>query len=522
MKDIGLIDMINAHLVPDAQEVLTPGEAMAGMILTGLGLANRPWSLTPQFFANKPLELWFRKGIRAEMCNRLKLGRTRDEAYTDGGDLWLHGLARAVGAQEGIDRRFNHLDTTSVSLRGEYVPDSDEQASTITYGYSKAHRPDLKQAVLARMVSQDGGVPFGSNSWDGHTSDIKVFQERAQALVAAFQKAPSPRDLIADATLYQEDHAPNLHTLGLITRLPHTLGAVSQVIAQALAWDTWHPLDDKTRDQCLEVCHDGMAQRWLLVPSEAALERAEATITKARQREEAAITRQLFHRQATRFKTPEVAQDALAALAQRWTSHQLDASTLIAHTRYAGNGRPTSRTPLKAIAWQIQARVRPDQEAMRHDQHVKACFVLGPNSGASEWRAAEVMAAYKGQSCVEGGCRLLKDPLFVVSSLVVKKPSRIAGLLMVMPLAWLVYSVAQRRLRQHLTRHHATVPNPINPPTTSPTVRWVSPLLEGIHGVRVTVPSQGHELIEGLNDVQITILRLFGARVCGLSQISPG
>jgi hypothetical protein len=65
--------MINARLVPDAQEVLTPGDAMAGMILNGLGFANRPLSLTPQFFANKPLALLFRKGIRAEMFNRLSV-----------------------------------------------------------------------------------------------------------------------------------------------------------------------------------------------------------------------------------------------------------------------------------------------------------------------------------------------------------------------------------------------------------------------------------------------------------------
>jgi hypothetical protein len=265
-----------------------------------------------------------------------------------------------------------------------------------------------------------------------------------------------------------------------------------------------------------------MAQRWLIVPSEAALARAAATITQARQRDEAAITRQLFHRQATRFKTPAVAQDALAALAQRWTYHQIDSSTLIAHTRDAGNGRPTSRTPLQAIAWHIQARVRPDQEAMRHYEPVKACFVLGTNIGASELSDAEVIAAYKGQSCVEGGVRCLQDPLCFVSLLVVKKPSRIEGLLLVMTLAWLVYAVAQRRLRQHLTRHHETVPNHINQPPTSPTLRWVFQLLEGIHGVRVTVQSQVHELIEGLNDVQINILRLFGERVCGLYQISPG
>jgi uncharacterized protein DUF4277 len=56
--------------VPDAQEVITPGEAIAGMILNGLGLANRPVSLTPQFFANKPLDLLLREGLCAAMFNR--------------------------------------------------------------------------------------------------------------------------------------------------------------------------------------------------------------------------------------------------------------------------------------------------------------------------------------------------------------------------------------------------------------------------------------------------------------------
>ena len=157
-----------------------------------------------------------------------------------------------------------------------------------------------------------------------------------------------------------------------------------------------------------------------------------------------------------------------------------------------------------------------------HHKQVKACFVLGTNIGTRELCDTEVIAAYKGQSRVEAGFRFLKDPLFFVSSSFVKKPSRIEGLLMVMTLALLVYSVAQRRLRQQLAQHNETVPNQINQPTPSPTLRWVFQLLEGIHHVRVTVQGQRHDLIEGLNDVQIKILRLFGKEVCCLYQISPG
>ena len=210
IRDLGLMSMIDARLVPDEQEEITPGEAVAGMILNGLGFANRPLSLTPQFFAHTPLDLLFRGGVHAEMFNRFQLGRTLDEVYAYGCDLLLSALAVAVCTQERIDLRFNHLDTTSFALSGDYVPDSDEHAITLTHGYSKDHRPDLKQAVLALIVSQDGGVPFVSKSWDGHASDTQIFQERAAALMATLKRAPTPRYLVADSKLYHEDNAANL------------------------------------------------------------------------------------------------------------------------------------------------------------------------------------------------------------------------------------------------------------------------------------------------------------------------
>jgi transposase len=427
--------MINARLVPDPQEVLTPGEAVAGMMLNGLGFAHRPLSLTPQFFASTPLDLLWHDGVRAEMFNRFTLGRTLDEAYASGCDLLFHELALCVCAREGIDLRFNHLDRTSFSRSGEYLPESDEQAMTITHGYSRDHRPDLQQVVLALMVSQDGGIPVVSQRWDGNTSDIEMFQARAQAWLAAFQHAPHPRYLIADSKLDHADHATHLRHLGCITRIPNTIGSVAEVITQALAVDCWHRLDDHTRDQRLELCHYGMAQRWLVVYSQAADERAVATLNHARQRASEAIHTQLFHLQAKRFATPEAAHEALTALAKGWTYHQVDSCHRSDHTRYARQGRPTPRLPVKAIDWHIQAHVRPAEAAIEHQQHRHACCVIGTNIGTSELPDTEVITAYTRQSQVEGSFRFLKDPRCFVSSLLVKKPCRIQGLLMVMTLA---------------------------------------------------------------------------------------
>ncbi len=521
INDLGLVRLIDARLAPDEQEAITPGEAVARMIINGLGFANRPLSLTPQFFANKPLDLLFRPGVEAEQFNRFKLGRTLDEVTTYGCDLLLSEIALVVCQQEGIDQRFNHLDTTSFSLSGEYVPESDKQAIAITHGYSKDHRPDLKQAVLELMVSQDGGVPLVSKNWDGNASDSQIFQERATALLSTFTQSPTPRYLVADSKLYCEENATQLAKLGFITRIPGTLKVVSHVISQALREHTWQAVDDATRYSHLDLCHYGMAQRWLVVCSEAATQRADKRVNTAQKRELEAIGKRLFHLQAQRFESQQQAHAALAALSGSWRYHHVASTELIEHKRYAGTGRPSAKTPIKAIAWQIRAEVRPDAEAIcRHKQH-KGCFVLGTNIEAEDLSGEEVLAAYKAQSQVEGGFRFLKDPLFFVSSLFVKKPSRIQGLLMVMTLALLVYSVAQRRLRQELARQKESLPNQINQPTQRPTLRWVFQLLEGMHRVRVIVQGQVHDLIEGLNEVQ-KILRLFGQNVCQIYQISSG
>jgi transposase len=364
--------------------------------------------------------------------------------------------------------------------------------------------------------------PLMSKSWDGNASDTQIFQERAQALIATFRGAPTPRSLVADAKLYNEATAAHLKHLGFSTRIPGTLKRVTQVITQALPGDTWCLFDEATRDQPLELCHFGMAQRWLVVCSQASLERAEARVNKACQREAETIKQPLFPLQAKRFETLGQAQQAFSGLAHPWRSHHIASHELIDHKRSATKGRPAAATPMKATQWQMQAQGRPDTERMEEAKHRQACFVLGSTIARAQLNDAEVMAGSKGQARVEGGFRFLKDPLFFVSSLFGKKPCRIQGLLMVMTLALWVYAVAQRRLRQAFARQNETIPNQMNQPTNRPTLRWVFQVWEGMERVRLMVDGQGRDQIMGLNEVKIKILRLFGEQVCHVYQVPSG
>ena len=155
-------------------------------------------------------------------------------------------------------------------------------------------------------------------------------------------------------------------------------------------------------------------------------------------------------------------------------------------------------------------------------KQVGACEVLGTTRAAEQRTEVEVMAGYKGQAKAEGGLRFLTDPLFFVSSLCVKNPGRLQGLLMVMTLALLVYSVAQRRLRHALAEQNATIPHQINQPTSRPTLRWVLQMLEGIERVRLLVDGTVREVIPGLHAGRMAILRLFGQQVCLMYHIPSG
>src|SRR6266436_6934541 len=105
--------MIDTRLLVHDQEEITAGEAVAGMLLNGLGFSDRPMSLTPQFFANKPVALLLRDGVSAEHFNRFKLGRSLDKGFAYGCDTLFSEIALAVCQQERVAQTFTCLDTTS-------------------------------------------------------------------------------------------------------------------------------------------------------------------------------------------------------------------------------------------------------------------------------------------------------------------------------------------------------------------------------------------------------------------------
>lgn len=515
IKELGLKELLEQKLGTHQDEKISTGEAIIGMILNGLGFTNSVLSLSPQFFENRPVELLFREGVKAEDFNHYKLGRSLEKCFEYGTEALFSELALEICKKENVDRRFNHLDTTSFSTYGTYENQADDEEVEINLGYSKDHRPDLKQMVLEMMVTQDGGIPILGKCLSGNSSDSKVFEKRSQELKQQFAASEEIKYLIADSKLYSEPNAENLKQLQFITRIPDSIKETRSCIDKAIEQpDNWETLEDGRLMQVIEIEHYGMKQRWHVLSSETSSERAQKQVDKKLSKESELIEKQLYHLQAQRFNCEQDAQLAAQTLAKKWKLHQLEQTEIKQHQKFDGKGRPKKNQQPTLIQYQIEATFQPDQAKIIMLKQRNSCYVIGSN--AIELSSQEIIEAYKNQYHVERGFRYLKNPQFFAPAFFVKNPKRMTGLVMVMLLALLIYTIAERRLRQKLKQLNETLPNQIKQQIQNPTLRWVFQLLEGINYVNLIITDQFHAFVDGLNALRVKILSLFGPFVTSL------
>jgi transposase len=516
IKDLKLVEFIDSRIPSDVREEISCGEAVAGMIINGLGFSDRPLTLTPQFFENKALGSLFRPGVNAESFNRFKLGRALDDCHAYGCDLLFAEASAQICRIEAVDTKFNSLDTTAFALTGKYDVDSDEHTIEITHGYSKDHRPDLKQVVLEIMCSHDGGIPVISKAWNGNASDTKIFRERAKALADSFKAATGPRYLIADSKLYDaKTIEEGLGLIPFITRIPGTIKLENTTIESALQkpLKEWTPLDEKHRFQTFNLKHNGLQQRWIVVYSEERQNKAEKSVSAMYKKEREKIEKALKKLCAEQFSCPHDAKGALKRYFSKSKFYEVLEDTIEEQKKYDSKGRPKTESPYKLI-YRITGIVQERQLAREEAIKQSSCFVVGTTIPQIEVSDAEIIKAYKNQNnTVERGFRFLKDPLMFTSSLFVKKTERIMGLLMVMTLALLVYAIAQRRLHKALKELQEVLPNQIKKGTSKPTLRWIFQLLDGIELVKMCIDKTTHVVVSGLTVLKQRILSYFGSSV---------
>lgn len=461
-REIGVVEIINRKVSWDSERSkLSPGERILALVVNLL-TSRRPLYKVWECYYGPDVELLLGEGVTVEDLNDDAFGRALDKLQAAGPKLIYSNIATQALSREGGDINFLHYDTTSKSLQGEYATATGEGAVKPTYGYSKDHRPDLKQIVMTLFCNREG-LSLAGEVRDGNSSDKKLNGEMIEQLVEMF----SPAELlklvyVADSALVTDDNLRKLAAarVRFLSRLPETYKVSAEV--KTLAWQgEWTPIGrispQKNAAEYLASEQTGIIadREYRLVVfrsshlDERKAKSLEKELVQQRQRlekEAAALAEQSFF---CREDAEVTGKDWLKE--NKDVFHGLSMTVVeTQETKKRGKrGRPRrDEEPEIETAYHVVSQV-----GERLEEHVKAererrsTFVLIAELPMEEFPATNLLLEYKAQTAVEQRFRFLKDPSFV-DAFFLHKPERIEALGYVMMLAALVFSIMERRIRR--------------------------------------------------------------------------
>lgn len=512
-RDLGIAEKINRRIgSKDPRRKIQPGLAVVAMIINGLGFTNRRLYLTPQFFQSKAIEFLFEEAVRAEDFTDHALGKGLDEIAAYGSSKLYGEIAFDIAIEQGLLGPRAHHDSTSFVLHGDYADDGTEQMVEVTHGYSKDHRPDLKQVMMSLTMTGPANLPIWMEPLNGNSSDKKSFHETI-ARVREFQKQLKACDdffWIADSALYTPEKLLACPEINWLSRVPENIKECVKLVSLPSQDIMWTKEANGYEWTEIGSIYGGIRQRWLLVFSQQAYEREKKTLMKRIAKEKEECSKACWHLGNQVFGCLDDAEKSMAQLNKKYRYHFIK-HTIEPIEKYECRGRPNPLTPKLLQGYRIFCTLQEDEEKIAAALNKKGRFVLATNQlNQAELPAEKILSQYKEQQLVEGGFRFLKDPWFMVDSFFVKTRRRIEALMMVMALCLLVYNFAQYRVRKNLKESDETVPNQLGKPTNSPTVKWLFQCMEGISIIRSSVQA----MITNLSDLRCKIIKLFGATAC--------
>jgi transposase len=477
---IGVVEVIN-QLVPTEMGI-DPGTIVLGMILDTLS-GRSPLYRLEEFFAHQDTALLLGQALAPDAFNDDTAGRVLDRLYDVGTMKIFTACAVRADQAYGLDKQYVHFDTTSISVYGDYLPPEgqpDQQAQaipfTITHGYSKDKRPDLKQFVFSTLCV-DRAVPLWGKPEDGNASD-KTINNTLLSTIATFLGqhgvAPGAYIYVADAALVTEDNLAALGDTLFITRLPATYNECGRLIAEAVAHNAWetvgvlaHTKPTKHRPATSykvlegEVTLYGTAYRAVVVHSSAQDKRRQQRLARDIQASYSTMQATVRTAEQQEYFCRADADAAAAQLRAVHTPYHLVDVTVEARPVY-GRGRPSSHKPrpIKATRYRLKATIRPHTECISRMEEEAGCFVLltnVPTAGDLAHSAREILTVYKEQHGTEQNYGFLKDPV-IVNSLFLKKPERIEALGLVLLLSLLLWRLMERAMRRHVDTTSTSLP----------------------------------------------------------------
>jgi transposase len=484
------------HVVMRCTHFLSPVEEWAAQHLTSLSQA-----------LGKP--------VRAPDCtdDRLAvvLSKVGDE-QTRPGDTIEAELGQHLIRAYALPIATARIDLTSVAVHHQ-PPDED---GLMRFGYSKDHRPDLRQFKAMLGTLDPVGLPLATATLSGEQADDPQYLPAWERLVATIGR---PNFLVVgDCKLASLENRARIHQGGgcYLTPLPLT----GQTPAELQAWVLKPPVPPQVLRLPGQAAHEppvgqGFAvevpcqwhdpdtdtvvawtERRLVVQS-AAHARTQRTSLHARLAKAQTALRALKAKPAT--DRADLETRARAILTQYRVTDSLGLSfreRVTCRTAYVGRGRPGPQRP-QAISetrtWTVTARRRP--AALAVCERLAGWRVYVTNTPSQCLSVADAVNCYRQQWQPEHGFQRLKGGLLALTPLFLRDEDRIRGLLVLLGIALRVLTltefVARRDLAatgETLTGLYAGNPKPAtNHPTAERLLKACAPITLYRHDTDTTV-----------------------------------
>jgi transposase len=441
------------------------------------------------------------EGALVEAVSDDAVGRALDHLFdADRAALLTEVIVSAV---QGFELKLDelHNDSTTVRFCGQYTQTRarklrGKRAPFITYGYSKDHRPDLKQLPFILTTSDDGGIPVQFRCEHGNTNDARTHEHTWEALCRAAGRVDFL--YVADSKLCNRESMDYIHRRGghLVCVMPRSRREDSEFREWLQTHEpTWTPVWDRPnprrrngpRDRwwvfryplpssegwpviwvysALLAIRQERTQHERLVQAHQALQALNIKLTGPRPRRRS--RQELQHRLEAILHKHKVASYVNVELVED-EDH---------HFRQAKPGRPGPNTRYvrkTRTFWRLQWHI--DEHAIDYDRKSDGMYPLLTND--RKLTDAQLLEAHKRQPTIEKRFEQTKS-VFEIAPVLLKNEGRVEALFFVYFLALLVQALIERELRRAMQRQ-AVDSLPLYPeerttprPTTEQTFRLFS------------------------------------------------
>ena len=522
--------------VPVGARPLTISHAtILGLLLRSLLIEREPVYRVQEAAADFAPELL---GLDTEQFASVRddrIGRALDRFFEADRAAVITEVVLGLGKHFGVRFDQLHNDSTSVSFCGQYRAASGRKlrgnsAPAIVYGFSKDHRPDLKQLLFILTVEGASGVPVAFRCADGNTEDSTTHLQTWNTLRAVAGRADFL--YVADSKLCVFDTLITIDRAGgrFLTVLPRSrredTGFREWLQTNTPPWElVWDRDNPRHRD--------GPRDRWYVYKPELPSKEGWPVIWVW-------STLLTLHHAASRDRRLAAALEALRELKQRLAAPRgrrpkaeevdLRVNQILEQyhvTRYVKvtrmqrehsvfkqqrRGRPSKDTAYRKLTkYRVDIEWCIDQAIVAYDQRSDGTYPLLTNDLSLS--PAQVLAAHKAQPKIEKRFEQLKT-VHEIAPVYLHNEGRIEALFTLYFFALVVQALIERELRQSMAaRNIEELPlYPEQRLTRRPTTEQVMRLFASVQ-CHTLHDASGHTVQRfpaQLNPLQCQVLDLLG------------